>query len=199
MNAQPILAKIEEEAREAAAAILRDAGARAEAMKLESEGNMAKQRQETTEKARLEAEALEERMLRMAQLEESKELLAEKRGLIDDAFKKALESLQSLPCDKLRDLFFDMVTKTAAGDETLIIGDQNSGWYAEGFLSEANQALAKSGKKASLTLSGEKAPGVTGLILSAKGMEVVCSLEALLSSMRLDMEADVAKILFAEA
>ena len=42
----------------------------------------------------------------------------------------------------------------------------------------------------------EKRNGETGMILAKNGMEISCTFASLLDSRRLDMEADIAAILF---
>lgn len=56
--------------------------------------------------------------------------------------------------------------------------------------------LQKQGKPGQLTLGEEKRNGETGMILAKNGMEISCTFASLLDSRRLDMEADIAAILF---
>lgn len=59
-------------------------------------------------------------MERMAELEERKLLLRDKRTMIDRAFQKALERLLAMPSDKARAFLVETVAQSAAGDETVI-------------------------------------------------------------------------------
>lgn len=196
MNAQAILAKIDEEAREAAATLLREAGERAEAIRAASEERIAKSKEQTLSQAKAEAAALEQRMYRMAQLDERKHLLAAKRQLIDKAFQSALAKMENMPMQTARAFLLSLVKESASGQETLVIGAKHDAWYNPDFLEEANQALIALGKPGQLTAAPEKRTGCTGFLLASSGMEINCTFEALLEAKRLEMEAEVAAILF---
>ena len=84
----------------------------------------------------------------------------------------------------------------ADGDETVILGSKNPGWFDDKFLADLNTLLQKQGKPGQLTLGEEKRNGETGMILAKNGMEISCTFASLLDSRRLDMEADIAAILF---
>ena len=78
----------------------------------------------------------------------------------------------------------------------VILGSKNPGWFDDKFLADLNTLLQKQGKPGQLTLGNEKRDGETELILAKNGMEISCTFASLLDSWRLDMEADIAAILF---
>lgn len=197
MNAQAILEKIGADGRQAAAVLLKEAGERAEAIRAESEKKIARLREETVAKAQAEAEALELRMHRMAELDERKLLLSAKRQLMDQAFQLALEKLRKMPPEQMEVFFLSLAVSSAKGGEKMLIGAQNDAWYTPAFLSKVNSELAAAGKPGLIAADDERRPGVTGLILLGEGMEINCTLEALLQAQRLGLEAEVASILYA--
>ena len=197
MNAQAILEKIGFDGHKAAAVLLKEAGERVEAIRAESDKKIAKLRDETVVKAQAEADALEVRMYRMAELDERKVLLAAKRQLMDQAFQAALVKLRQLPPEQLESFFLSMVLSSCKGTETLFIGALCDAWYTPAFADKVNAALTAAGKPGRITANQERRDGVAGVILSGEGMEINCTLEALLDARRLELEAEVASILYA--
>ncbi len=197
MNAQAILEKIGSDGRQAAAVLLKEAGERAESIRAESDKKIAKLREETIAKAQTEAAALEVRMHRMAELDERKALLAAKRKLMDQTFQEALMKLRQMPAEKMESFFLSMVISSCKGNETLLIGALHDAWYTSAFADKMNTALVAAGKPGRITVNRERRLGVTGVILLGDGMEINCTLEALLEARRLELEAEVASILYA--
>lgn len=196
MNAQAILDKILQDAKESASATLRDADDRAKEMEAAADKRIAAARAKTEAQARQDAEAATARMQRMAELDERKLLLADKRRMMDRAFELALAKMKAMPAKQARAFLLDALTELAEGGETLIVGADNDGWMDGQFLQDANAALAAKGKTAALTLGSEKRKGVSGLILAKHDTEINCTYEAFLTSERLEMEAQVAQTLF---
>ena len=147
-------------------------------------------------RAQRDGEELEQRMLRMAELDERKELLGKKRALIDEAFAAARKKLGALSAQEKRAFFLAQVVKSAEGDEALIVGAVGDDWFDDAFVAEANAALGKAGKPGKLALAAERRAGCEGLVLSAGGAENNCTFEALLDAIRSEAETRVAQILF---
>lgn len=198
MNANAILDKILQDARDNASATMEEANKKAAQLKTDSDLRMRRARDRIQMQASEDAELARMRMERMAELEERKRLLADKRAMMDRAFALALEKLESMPVKDSRAFLLETLAKLAEGDETVIPGAEHAAWLDKQFLPEANLALKKLGKPGQLRLSDERRPGVTGLVLTKNNTEISCTYEAILSSQRLEMEADVAALLFPE-
>lgn len=196
MNAQAILNQIEADARETALKTLADAQTKAEEMKKTSREKIEGMHKALLSQAQTEGDALEQRMLRMAELEERKELLAKKRALMDEAFEMAGKKLSAASNTDKRVFFLRQLLAFATGGETLEIGGKNAGWFDDHFLSDANAALLKAGKPAGLTLAPEKRAGCEGFLLITGGAEICCTFSALLEDARANMEQAVATDLF---
>lgn len=196
MNAQAILNLIEADARETAQKTLADAQTKAEEMKTASRAKIEGMHKELLSQAQTEGDALEQRMLRMAELEERKELLAKKRALMDEAFEMAGQKLSAASNTEKRAFFLRQLLTFATGSEQLAIGGENAGWFDDRFLSDANAALLKAGKSAGLTLAPEKRSGCEGFLLITGGAEIRCTFSALLEEARTNMEQAVATDLF---
>lgn len=196
MNANAIQEKILSDARSGASDIMRDANDKAARLRDEAEKRMAAARSRLMMQASEDAEATRLRMERMEELEERKRLLSDKRALIDEAFAQALDKLEAMPSAQACAFLLTEAAAVAEGDETVILGSKHPGWFDDKFLADLNALLQKQGKPGKLTLSNEKRDGETGLILAKNGMEISCTFASLLDSKRLDMEADIAAILF---
>ena len=147
------------------------------------------------ERARKDALALDDRMQRMAELDARKALLREKRVVLDEAFALALKKMQDMPAAKAKRYALSVLLDVARGDETLI-ADVDFAWCNAAFVREANQALVAAGREGKLRLSEEKRALGGGFLLVRGGMEVNCSFEAAISARRLELEAEVASLLF---
>lgn len=196
MNAQAILTKIEEDARQSAAELLTDANGRAEEIKTASRKKIEKARAEMIAQAQKESAELEKRMLRMAELDDRKEMLARKRALIDEVFALSAQKLSAMEPAKARAFFLEEAEREAAGRETVVIGAQNAQWFDERFLSDLNDRLRQAGKPGELKLAKERRAGATGLLLLQDGAEINCTFGAMLDALRVESETEVAHILF---
>ncbi len=196
MNTDVIVAKIEEEARIQAAEILKEAKEKMTAAKDASTQKIAQDKEKTLKQAKEEGVALEERMLRMAQLEQGKELLLLKQKIMDEAFEKALEKMQKYSKEQLESFFITLVVEAAQGNETLLLGERQKDWFEESFVSKANKLCVEKGKPGQLRLGVKLYPNGTGIVLKDEGTLVHCTLESILSAQRMDLEAAVAEILF---
>ena len=199
MNAQAILDKILEDAKENASAVLKDANDRAGAMRKATEERIATARANTEARAHEDAQAAAVRMGRMAELDERKLLLKDKRDMMERAFSLPLDKMKSMPAKEARAFLLSTLTELADGDEQLVVGAQSDGWMDASFLAQANAALTAAGKPGKLTLAKEKRPGVSGVILARHDTEIHCTYQALLDSRRLELEAQVAQTLFPES
>lgn len=196
MNANAIQEKILSDARTSASDIMRDANEKAARLRDAAEKRMAAAHSRLMMQASEDAEAARLRMERMEELEERKRLLSDKRALIDEAFAQALDKLEAMPPQQARAFLMTEAAAVSDGDETVILGSKNPSWFDDKFLADLNTLLQKQGKPGQLTLGNETRDGETGLILEKNDMEISCTFASLLDSRRLDMEADIAAILF---
>lgn len=196
MNAQAILDRIQEDAKAAASTILQEASQRADALKQGSEQRMAAKRAETLAQAKQDAKEAAGRMERMAELDQRKLMLADKRKLMDQAFRLALTKLHQLPADQARALFLQTLLQAAEGGEQLMVGAIHPEWFDEDFLNKANQQLHSAGKTPLTAAADTGSRPYYGFTLLRGDMETDCSMEAMLEEKRLSLESHVAQILF---
>lgn len=196
MNADAITSKILEDARQSASQTLKEADERADKLHEQSEHSLAQGRSDAMEQARRDCADLRDRMMRMAELDQRKELLAMKRTVIDTAFDFALKRMQEMPADKARAFMEKTLVSLASGDEGVIVSKGDEKVFDEGFVAHVNELLKKAGKRGALKYTGEVRDAGGGILLRRGGMEINITYPAVLSEKRAELEAEVAGILF---
>lgn len=197
MNAQAILDQIAVDAQASAARIREEAAARAEEMKAASRAKIEGMHEALVAQARKDGDELGERMVRMAGLEARKELLAQKRALLDEAFLRARAGLSAKPVAQKRAFFLRQIARAARGDEALAVS-ANADWLDGAFLADANAALAAAGKPGQLSLAADRPAACEGVVLRQNGTEVRCTFEAMVDEARSALEQQAAATLFEE-
>ena len=195
MDAKAILDRIEQDARGSASSTLDEAQKRADSLREASEERIRQQKENALSRAQADGALMRERMLRMAELEDKKTLLAAKKGVMDKAFDDALGLMEKMDAGKMRSFLLSLAVQVADGDETLMVGQENAAWFDDSFLSKANEMLRAAGKPGALKKSAVSVPGV-GFALQKSGTQVNCTMEALLAQNRTTLETDVARVLF---
>ena len=196
MDVQGILQKIESDAKAAASQTLMEAQKKADLIRAQGEKQAQAQRDAMDKRIQAEKAEMESRMLRMAELEDKKAQLAVKREVMDGAFALAVQKLRELPDDQKRAFFRSQLLSAAQGDETVLIGQENSAWFTDAFLQDVNAALEKAGKPGKLTRAGSVEG--CGFELRRGGEAQKCTFEALVEGSRMALEGDVARVLFQE-
>lgn len=196
MKVDAITEKILEDARQSAAQTLREANERAQETQRRSEAEIVKKRDQAMDEARRECVGLRDRMLRMAELDERKNLLSMKRQVIDQAFEDALKRMRAMDEASARAYLKRLILESAQGGEQIITDSADRKLYSEAFLAELNAELKKRGGSGALTLSDEKRPMAGGFVLKRQGVEINCTYEAVLRESRASLEAQVASMLF---
>lgn len=198
MDAQAILTKIEQDAKDAARKVLADAEEKAGTMKRDAQAKLAALEKAMLAQAEQESVQLEERMQRMTDLDDRKTLLALKREVIGEAFRAAKDKLVQTSPAQRRSFYLRETVKCAAGEETLIAGADGADWFDGEFLPDANKALLKAGKPGNLKLSDERRPAVAGVILSRNGAEIHITFDSMMDEARAELEQLAARELFTE-
>jgi V/A-type H+-transporting ATPase subunit E len=196
INTQPILELIHADARDAADKLVAGARDRAAAIGEYAGRRIQQLHEETQQSAQSEAILLEDRMRRLALLEVRKDLVAQKRRLIEQAFDEAIKELNMTPSDQVGQIMSDLLVAYAAGDETLTAGSVNDAFFTPDFVNAANERLLAAGKPGKLVMDEKREPGVCGLILKSSHSQTHCTFSALMETRREELEASVATILF---
>jgi len=165
---------------------------------LKKKNNSAKSLEATIlEKAKSEAQARKERVISGALLKARNDRLKAKQEVIKEVFEKSIEEL----CNLDKDEFIAFVKNTIfsldlVGDEKIILNEKGKEIVNEILVKEINNELTLKGKKGELTIDSQTRNFKGGFILERQGIEMNNTFEALVNSLKDDLEFEVARELF---
>jgi V/A-type H+-transporting ATPase subunit E len=134
-------------------------------------------------------------ILAAARMDIAKQLLAEKRKILDEVFEQAKQQLEKLSDESYLELMTKlMLDAVETGDEEVVI-DNKEKRIDRKFIESINRQLG-SGRKDELKLSEEKANLGRGFILKRGKIKNNVSAEVLLAQARENLEIELAKELF---
>ncbi|MCR1933623.1 V-type ATP synthase subunit E [Clostridium tepidum] len=149
------------------------------------------------EKSQRESIIRRERILSNAELKVRNEKLKAKQKVIERVLEKSLEKLAQLSKEEYLSYIKERIlTLPIDGDEKIIINSKDKLLITEAFVNEINSELTQKGKLGKLSLSNEIRDFKAGFILEKNGIEINNSFEALISSMKDELEYEVARLLF---
>lgn len=149
------------------------------------------------QKAESEAQTRKERVISSAELKARNEKLQAKQVVIKQVFEKAVEELCKLGKEDYLAFIKDGAAALAVtGDENIILNAEGQKLVDEGFIASINKELSAKGKAGNLKLSSAVGNFKGGFILEKNGIEINNTFEALVESMKEEMELEVAKALF---
>ncbi len=195
MNAEAILKRIEDDAVKLSADILNDAKSKVNQMQYNSHLKVEKLKFKTEKMAEVESDEIRKQLQSMSDLEYKKYLLQQRRSLIDEAFTQAQNKIKTLNVGDIANKVSSMIVKQAEGGETLYVGDNQANWLSDAVFNDINSKL-KAQNKNELVKGDKQIENATGAVLVKDGVELNCTIESLLASLRVDIERDVAERLF---
>jgi V/A-type H+-transporting ATPase subunit E len=187
--------------------ILADAKAEAEKMAKEAQQKEAAEQaklNEQLDRYRKQTELLagkagqdeKSHILAAARMDIARQLLAEKRTLLDKVFEQARRQLRDLPAEQYRKLCTKLMLEAVeTGDEEVVV-DRNESRIDQEFINQVNQQLS-SARKGNLRLSDERQDLGAGFILKRGKVKTNVSLDVLMDQTRKELEIELAKGLFA--
>ena len=196
LNTDSIRDKILGDARRSAAQLLSDADVRARNARAASEQRQKEAEQRAVADAQAQGDEMRDRMLRMAELDMRKALLAAKREVIDLAFQKALERMRAMDTATAREFVKAQLIKNAGGAESIVFDERDERVFTPEFVDSVNAELIRLGRPGKLSIDPERRPIGGGFILRDGGAEIMCTYEALMGEARALLEGDVLKLLF---
>ncbi|MGL5380424.1 V-type ATP synthase subunit E [Clostridium sp.] len=157
--------------------------------------NVAKEEQaEIVAKAESEAKTRKERILSAASLKVRNNKLTVKQEVIQSVFDASIEKLTALSKDELLGFVKNSILSLGEiGDQNLILNAEGLELVDIAFIYELNQEL---GDKGNIHLSPNTGNFKGGFILEKNGIEINNTYEALVSSLRDELEFEVARVLF---
>ena len=196
MPLEDILRKIDEKAAQVKEEIISKAQAEAEA-RLKSAAERASMLEANIlGEAYGEAARIESIAASRAEMEKKQMLLGAKQGLISDTLQGALKEFRNMPKEQYRELLLGWISLRAEGAEEVILSEWEREILGEDFIEAANNRLREMGKESNLTVSYSPDYLGGGLILKKGGIADNLTFPAILNFMKVDLELEVARILF---
>jgi len=147
---------------------------------------------EILDKAQTEAKSKKERVISSAKLKVRNDKLAAKQQIINEVFESSVEKLATFSKEDF--LVFvknTILSMNLSGKQTLVLNKQGLGFVDKSFIDELNSKV-----NAEIILSETVGNFKGGFILKNNGIEINNTYEALVSSLRDELEFEVAKVLF---
>ncbi|WP_102400525.1 V-type ATP synthase subunit E [Haloimpatiens massiliensis] len=152
---------------------------------------------EIIEKAKIEATTKKERIISSSQLKVRNDKLEAKQQIIQKTFDEAVESLANLSKEQFMQYVENKILSLDIyGDESLILNAKGKEMITSEFINDLNKKLTFKGKKGKITVKNETGDFKGGFILEKDGIEINNTFEALVNSIKEELEYEVAKVLF---
>ena len=149
---------------------------------------------EIIQKAEVEAKSRKERILSSASLKVRNNKLSAKQEVIKEVFEKSIDVLASISGDDfLRFIKNSILSLGEIGEQNLILNKEGMEIVDLTFIYDLNQTL---GDKGNIKLSPDIRNFKGGFILESNGIEINNTYEALVSSLKDELEFEVANVLF---
>ena len=189
--------RIEADAREQAKAIIAEAEAKCAEIRKENEKKAQERYLQLIRNGTKDCESGLERRKSAAEMDAKKSVLALKQDYVAEAFDMAKRRLADMPEDSYVGFLASLAASAAAdGSGEIVLSARDRERCGKAVLERANAALAAKGLTPALTLAADSRERSGGLILRQGGVEVNCSIEALVEALKGPMTADVARTLF---
>lgn len=189
--------RIEADAREQAKAIIAEAEAKCAEIRKENEKKAQERYLQLIRNGTKDCESGLERRKSAAEMDAKKSVLALKQDCVAEAFDMAKRRLADMPEDSYVGFLASLAASAAAdGSGEILLSARDRERCGKAVLERANAALAAKGLTPALTLAADSREISGGLILRQGGVEVNCSIEALVEALKGPMTADVARTLF---
>jgi V/A-type H+-transporting ATPase subunit E len=196
MDAENVVAKILADARAGAEKIKGQAREKQAAEQARLNEQLARYKEQTDALAQKTGEDEKSHLLAAARMQIAKELLIEKRKILDEVFEQARRQLQNLPDDQYHQLMTDLILGAVETGEEELIVDKDENRIDQELVNRVNQQLADE-NKGNLRLSDQKQELGGGFVLKRGRIRTNVSVEVLLAQARRELEIELAKELFA--
>ena len=143
--------------------------------------------QEILQKAEADAKSKKERVISSAKLKVRNNKLAAKQEIIDEVFEKSINKLTELSKEQFLNFVKNSIlSMNLTGKQTLILNETGLKFVDDSFIDELNKEA-----KATIALSKTAGNFKGGFILENNGIEINSTYEALVSSLRDELEERV--------
>ncbi|MBU5592820.1 V-type ATP synthase subunit E [Clostridium sp. MSJ-4] len=149
------------------------------------------------EKSEMESVTRKSRIISNAELKVRNEKLEAKQIMISRVLDEALEKLAIMDSMEYINYIKNRISALdIIGDENLILNSKGKSLLSNEVIQEINQSLVAKGKKGNIRISSEDREFKGGFILEKNGIEINNTFEALINSMKDELEYEIARVLF---
>lgn len=196
-NLENLTSKIITDANEKATDIINDAKVKEKELIAKKKDEAEKLAKSIIEKATLEGKNLFDRAVSKSELKVRNEKLVAKQQVIDKVFNEAIKELNNMSSeDYLNYIKNSLKSIKLQGHEEIIVSENDKDKIGEEFIKELNKSIASDVEKANIILSKNTRQINGGFILVRSGIEFNYSYDALVNSLRYEIENQVAMMLF---
>lgn len=196
-NLDNLISKILEDANNKAQEIINEAKEKEKEAVDSLISKAEKQKELIINKSHIESVTRKERIISNANLDIRNKKLKAKQDLIESIFNKAENELQEISQDEYNKFVRNFIlSMDVDGDEEIVISRNYKNAIDENLINFINGELRTKGKKGELKLSSEDRDINGGFILCKNGIEINCTFEALVPSLRDELEDKILDILF---
>ena len=197
MEAEQVIEKILSDAKAEAEKIIKQTEKQIASEQKALDKQLSEYKKETGLIAKKAADEKQAHLLAEERMKLAKEILAEKRKILDGLFEDAKKRLEKLPDEEYKNLMTKLMLKAVqTGTEEVIVGKNETRINAD-FISRINNTLQQqSSKKAELKLSDKKQDITAGFILKRGKIKTNLSVNVLLEQAKRDLEIELARDLF---
>lgn len=149
------------------------------------------------EKAQRDGKDKKDRILSRAELNARNELLAAKQEAVEKVLSSACGKIKKMGKDEYS-LFMErmLLSNVETGDEEIIFDENDISRIDTALVERVNNILKEQGRRDNITISSERRGIGNGFILKRGEVEINCSIDALIKSLREELEGEIASILF---
>jgi len=194
-----LIEKILSEAKEKAAFETKTMQFKADEVLIKAEEKAAKILKKAVDNAKVEAVDRKRRVKSVYDLAHKKDVLSMKREVLDTVFEKAIDDFATLDKAAYKEFMLKLLLSCSPdGKGSIKVSKNDTAKLDTDFLNKANDALKGAVGAGNITLESETCDKKGGFIYFNGGMEMDCSVEAVITLKREGCETQVAQILFEE-
>lgn len=190
-------ARLLEDDRQAAQAIEKEALKKADELIESSKCKAEEIVKLMADKAQRDGKDRKDRILARAALNARNELLAAKQEAVEKVLTSAYENVEKMDKNEYS-LFLErmLLSSVETGDEEIIFDENDLSRIDTSLVKRVNKILKERGRRNDVTISSENRSIRNGFILKRGDLEINCSIDAQIRSLREELEGEIAAILF---
>lgn len=192
-----LTSKIAEDGKVAKDNILKEANIERDKILLKNENAAKAVEEKIIMKAEIESKSHKERIVSTAKLKARNEKLSAKQIVLNEVFNEAIDTLCNMEALQYKKYIKETILNLdISGEELLIVNEKVKSIIDSSFIEEVNSELNSKGIHGKIVLADETGTFKGGFILEKDGVQINNTFEAIVESLRDELEFQVSKELF---